>query len=133
MHARPNATVANSSAASPYPNIRYALARRRKLPDPGREARREVVHRPIMTITLHDRNPPRLALRARVAGWVRGPTFGRDIAIVLVIKFALLMMLKYAFFNHPLADNMSMPPALVAQALLSVPASHSSQGDQHAR
>jgi hypothetical protein len=87
-----------------------------------------------MTVTLHDRNTPRPALRARVAGWMRGPTFGRDIAIVLAIKFALLMVLKYAFFNHPLADNnMSMPPALVAQALLSVPASHSSQGDQHAR
>jgi hypothetical protein len=86
-----------------------------------------------MTITLHDRNPPRTGLRTRLAGWVRGPTFGRDIAIVLVIKFALLMVLKYAFFNHPAAENMSMPPALVAQALLSVPASHPSQGDQHAR
>ena len=103
------------------------------LPDPGRKGRREVVNRPIMTITLHNTNPPRPALRARLARWVRGPTFGRDIAIVLVIKFALLIVLKYAFFNHPLADNMSMPPALVAQALLSVPASHSSQGDQHAR
>jgi hypothetical protein len=86
-----------------------------------------------MTITLTDRNPPRPALRARLAAWVRGPTFGRDIAIALVIKFAFLMVLKYAFFNHPLAENMSMPPALVAQALLSVPASHPSQGDQHAR
>ena len=86
-----------------------------------------------MTITLHDRNPPRSALRARIAAWARGPTFGRDIAIVLAIKFALLMMLKYAFFNHPLAENMSMPPALVAQALLSAPGPHPSQGDQHAR
>ena len=86
-----------------------------------------------MTITLHDRNPPRATLRARIANWARGPTFGRDIAIVLVVKFVLLMMIKYAFFNHPMAENMSMPPALVAQALLSVPASHPSQGDQHAR
>jgi hypothetical protein len=101
--------------------------------DPGRVTRCEVVLRPIMTITLHDRNPSRPALRARLASWVRGPTFGRDIAIVLAIKFALLMVLKYAFFNHPQADNMSMPPALVAQALLSVPVTHSSQGDQHAR
>ncbi|WP_090684931.1 cytochrome oxidase putative small subunit CydP [Paraburkholderia phenazinium] len=86
-----------------------------------------------MTITLHDRNPPRPALRARFAGWLRGPTFARDIAIVLIAKFALLMVIKYAFFNHPAAENMNMPPALVAQALLSVPASHPSQGDQHAR
>jgi hypothetical protein len=86
-----------------------------------------------MTITLNDRNPPRPALHARLAGWVRGPTFGRDIVIVLAIKFSLLMVLKYTFFNHPLAENMSMPPALVAQALLSVPASHPSQGEQHAR
>jgi len=86
-----------------------------------------------MTITLHDRNPSRPTLRARLAGWVRGPTFGRDIAIVLAIKFALLMALKYAFFNHPVAENMSMPPALVAQALLSVPASNPPQGDPHAR
>jgi hypothetical protein len=86
-----------------------------------------------MTITLNDRNSPRRTFRARFASWVRGPTFGRDIAVVLAIKFALLMVLKYAFFNHPLADNMNMPPALVAQALLSLPASHPSQGDHHAR
>jgi type II secretory pathway component PulM len=86
-----------------------------------------------MTIALRHKNLPRTALRARLAGWARGPTFARDIAIVLAIKLALLMVLKYAFFNHPQAEHMSMPPALVAQALLSVPASHSSQGDQHAR
>ena len=86
-----------------------------------------------MATTLSDRNRPRSALHARLAGWVRGPTFGRDIAIVLAIKFLLLGVLKYAFLKHPLAENMSMPPALVAQALLSVPASHPSQGKQHAR
>ncbi|WP_454825661.1 cytochrome oxidase putative small subunit CydP [Paraburkholderia xenovorans] len=86
-----------------------------------------------MTITLNDRNPRRAALRTRLAGWLRGPTFRRDIAIVLAIKFALLMVLKYSFFNHPQAENMSLPPEQVAQALLSVPASHPSQGDQHAR
>ncbi|WP_425195061.1 hypothetical protein [Paraburkholderia phenazinium] len=53
--------------------------------------------------------------------------------IVLVNKFALHMVIKYDFFDHPAAENLSMPPALVAQALLSVPASHPSQGDQHAR
>ena len=86
-----------------------------------------------MTTTLRDRNTPRGSLRAWLAGWVRGPTFGRDIAIVLAIKFALLMALKYTFFNHPQAEHMSLPPDQVAQALLSAPASHSSQGDQHAR
>jgi hypothetical protein len=86
-----------------------------------------------MTITLNHRNTPRPDLRTRLAGWVRGPTFARDIVIVLAIKFVLLLILKYAFFNHPQAQNMSLPPAQVAQALLSLPASYPSQGDQHAR
>jgi hypothetical protein len=86
-----------------------------------------------MTITLNHRNPSRRGLRARCAAWARGPTFARDIVIVLAIKFALLMILKYAFFNHPQAEHMSLPPAEVAQALLAVPASHPSQGGPHAR
>jgi hypothetical protein len=86
-----------------------------------------------MTITLNHRNPSRPTLRLRIAAWARGPTFARDIVIVLAIKFILLMALKFAFFNHPQAEHMSLPPAQVAQALLSVPASHPSQGDQHAR
>ncbi|WJF89969.1 hypothetical protein QS306_12815 [Paraburkholderia bonniea] len=85
-----------------------------------------------MTITLN-RKPPPLSLRTRLAAWVRGPTLTRDIAIVLVVKFVLLMTLKYAFFNHPQAKHMSLPPAQVAQALLSVPAPQPSQGDPHAR
>ncbi|MFD1558972.1 cytochrome oxidase putative small subunit CydP [Paraburkholderia silviterrae] len=60
-------------------------------------------------------------LRARFLQWARGPTFGRDIVLVLAFKLVLLMALKYAFFNHPQAENMTMPPAAVAQALLSVP------------
>ena len=86
-----------------------------------------------MTLALNRNRTPRPSLRKRLAGWVRGPTLARDIAIVLAIKFALLMALKYAFFNHPQAEHMSLPPEQVAQALLSVPASHPSQGDQHAR
>ena len=58
---------------------------------------------------------------ARALQWARGPTFGRDIVLVLAFKLVLLMALKYAFFNHPQAENMAMPPAAVAQALLSVP------------
>lgn len=86
-----------------------------------------------MTIALNRNTAPRSSLRKRLAGWVRGPTLARDIAIVLAIKFVLLMALKYTFFNHPQAEHMSLPPEQVAQALLSVPASHPSQGDQHAR
>jgi hypothetical protein len=88
-----------------------------------------------MTITLNLRNSLRAAswTWTRIAGWARGPTFARDIAIVLAIKFALLFALKFAFFNHPQAQHMSLPPEQVAQALLSVPASNPSEGDHHAR
>ncbi|WCM20238.1 hypothetical protein NDK50_01805 [Paraburkholderia bryophila] len=86
-----------------------------------------------MTIALKRNNRPRPNLRKRFDGWVRGPTLARDIAIVLAIKFVLLMALKYTFFNHPQAEHMSLPPEQVAQMLLSVPAAHPSQGDQHAR
>ena len=86
-----------------------------------------------MTTALNRSTTRRPSLRKRIHDWVRGPTLARDIAIVLAIKFVLLMALKYAFFNHPQAEHMSLPPEQVAQALLSVPASHPSQGDQHAR
>ena len=86
-----------------------------------------------MTIVLNQRNIARSTLRARIASWVHGPTLGRDIVIVLAIKIILLSVLKFAFFNKPQAENMSLPPAQVAQALLSVPASHPSQGDHHDR
>ncbi|PRY05548.1 MULTISPECIES: cytochrome oxidase putative small subunit CydP [unclassified Paraburkholderia] len=86
-----------------------------------------------MTTALNRSTTRRRSLRQRFHGWVRGPTLARDIAIVLAIKFVLLMALKYTFFNHPQAEHMSLPPEQVAQALLSVPASHPSQGDPHAR
>jgi hypothetical protein len=86
-----------------------------------------------MNLSLPERPVSRITLRERFVAWARGPTFARDIIIVLAIKFVLLMVLKYAFFNHPQADNMSMSPALVAQAILSLPATPPSQGDQHAR
>ncbi len=78
---------------------------------------------------------PAAPLRGRILRWARGPTFARDIVLVLVIKLVLLMALKYAFFNHPQAENMSMRPADVAQAILSVPATTPpkvDQGDHHA-
>jgi hypothetical protein len=86
-----------------------------------------------MTIALNRSSTLRSRWRKRLTTWVHGPTLARDIAIVLTIKFALLMVLKYTFFNHPQAEHMSLPPEQVAQALLSTPASHPSQGDQHAR
>ncbi|WP_322043884.1 cytochrome oxidase putative small subunit CydP [Paraburkholderia sp. J67] len=76
-----------------------------------------------------------LLLGARILQWVRGPTFSRDIVLVLAFKLILLMALKYAFFNHPQADNMTMRPADVAQAILSVPVPPEKippQGDHHA-
>ncbi|PMS21265.1 hypothetical protein C0Z18_08875 [Trinickia dabaoshanensis] len=65
----------------------------------------------------------RTALAASFARFRRRPTFARDIALVLTLKVLLLIALKYAFFNHPRAADMSMPPAEVARALLSSPAS----------
>jgi hypothetical protein len=75
----------------------------------------------------------RRGLAARIVAWARGPTLARDIAAVLTLKLVLLVALKYAFFNHPQAEHMSMPPAAVAQALLSVPATRPSQGADHAQ
>lgn len=69
--------------------------------------------------------------RGRIVAWSRGPTLARDITVVLIVKLALLTALKYAFFNHPQAAHMSLPPAAVAEKLLSVPAPVPSQGDQH--
>jgi hypothetical protein len=86
-----------------------------------------------MTIALNRNDTHRSRWRQRFMRWVRGPTMARDVAIVLAIKFVLLMALKFTFFNHPQAEHMNMPPEQVAQALLSVPAPHPSQGDQHAR
>ncbi|MBB5416801.1 hypothetical protein GCT19_10290 [Paraburkholderia sp. CNPSo 3155] len=86
-----------------------------------------------MTIALNRSSTVRSRVRGRFIRWVRGPTLARDIAIILAIKFALLMALKFTFFNHPQAEHMMLPPQQVAQALLSVPAPHPSQGDQHAR
>jgi hypothetical protein len=74
--------------------------------------------------------PPR-GLRARLHAWIHGPTLGRDLVIVLCIKLALLMLLKHMFFDHPLAEHMSMPPAAVAAHMLSVPAADSTQRVRH--
>ncbi|NML33194.1 cytochrome oxidase putative small subunit CydP [Paraburkholderia antibiotica] len=86
-----------------------------------------------MTIAINRSSTARSRWRNRFTRWVRGPTLARDIALILTIKFALLMVLKYTLFNHPQAQHMTLPPEQVAQALLSTPAPHPSEGDQHAR
>lgn len=63
----------------------------------------------------------RSALLTNIHRWVRNRSFSRDVAVVLAVKLALLIVLKLAFFNHPQAANLSMPPAEVARALISVP------------
>ena len=70
---------------------------------------------------------------ASLGRWARGPTFARDITLVLALKVVLLIGLKLAFFNHPRASDMSLPPAEVARALLSSPAPRVSQGVGHAQ
>ncbi|WP_116139141.1 cytochrome oxidase putative small subunit CydP [Trinickia diaoshuihuensis] len=70
---------------------------------------------------------------ASLARFRRSPTFARDIALVLALKILLLAALKFAFFNHPRAADMSMPPAEVARALLSSTASRVPQGVGHAQ
>ncbi|KGS32677.1 hypothetical protein X989_181 [Burkholderia pseudomallei MSHR4378] len=69
--------------------------------------------------------------RDRAAAWARGPTLARDISIMLAFKLVLLIALKYAFFNHPQAAHMSLPPAVVAAQLLSATPSAPTEGDRH--
>lgn len=73
-----------------------------------------------------------VARHTKLRRWANRPTFARDIVVVLAFKLVLLLALKYAFFNHPQAENMSMPPAEVARAMLSVPEPNPSQGDRNA-
>lgn len=89
------------------------------------------------TDTAHDESDGKPAVRPSQASsirhWVRGPTFARDIALVLALKVVLLIGLKLAFFNHPRAPDMSLPAADVARVLLSAPATHTPQGVGHAQ
>jgi hypothetical protein len=46
-------------------------------------------------------------LRRRGEGWWRRLSpLGRDIVVILVIKFAALALLWWAFFSHPAAPHM---------------------------
>lgn len=73
-------------------------------------------------------------LSRRFPAWLRDRPLARDIAIILCIKFVLLMVIKYAFFNQPVARHMSLPPDVVAHQLLATPINpRSTQGDHDAR
>jgi len=86
-----------------------------------------------MISTSDPRTAQPLARHTKLRRWASRPTFARDIVLVLALKLVLLLALKYAFFNHPQAENMSMPPAEVARAMLSAPEPNPSQGDRNAR
>lgn len=63
--------------------------------------------------------------------WHR-PGLVRELTLVVMAKVAILLVFKYTLFSHPQAPHMELPPAQVAQALLSVPASHPpASGDHH--
>ncbi|WP_072628674.1 cytochrome oxidase putative small subunit CydP [Pandoraea thiooxydans] len=64
--------------------------------------------------------------------WLRRHPFGRDIAVVLLAKVALLAAIKFAFFNRPVAEHMRLPPNEVARALLS-PQIAQQEGARHAQ
>jgi hypothetical protein len=61
----------------------------------------------------------------------RGGSLKLELIAVLVVKAALLLVLKELFFSHPAAEHMQLPPADVARALLDSPAS--SHGAPHAK
>jgi hypothetical protein len=44
--------------------------------------------------------------------------FGRDLALVLLVKFIVLALIWFAFFRAPLAPRMTMPPATVADRIV---------------
>jgi hypothetical protein len=60
-----------------------------------------------------------------------GSSLKVELIVVLALKAALLFALKELFFSHPAAENMQLPPAVVAQALLHAPASV--KGARHAK
>ncbi|WP_449413807.1 cytochrome oxidase putative small subunit CydP [Pandoraea soli] len=82
--------------------------------------------------------PAIAALRAwAMQRWRNRPSrFMFEILIVLAIKVALLLILKHAFFNAPMAKHMQLPPDVVARALIGpqaveAPSPTPSQGVRH--
>ena len=43
---------------------------------------------------------------------------GRDIAVILILKFAALGLLWWAFFSHPTATRMRVEPSRIEARLL---------------
>jgi hypothetical protein len=80
----------------------------------------------------HAHQPLRSGLAGLVSRTLRRPGLARELTIILAIKFVILVIFKYTLFSHPQAPHMELPPAQVAQALLSVPASRPPvSGDHH--
>jgi hypothetical protein len=50
----------------------------------------------------------RLTLPRWRARWIGLSPLGRDIAVILVVKFAALALLWWVFFSHPAARHMSV-------------------------
>jgi len=44
---------------------------------------------------------------------------GRDLVVILILKFAALALLWWAFFSHPTATHMRVEPSRVEARLLS--------------
>ena len=60
----------------------------------------------------------RLTLPRWRARWARSSPLGRDLAVILVVKFAALALLWWAFFSHPAARHMTVEPPRVETHLI---------------
>jgi hypothetical protein len=63
-----------------------------------------------------DQQPP--SARWPDGSWLRLSPLGRDIAVILVVKFAALGLLWWAFFSHPTATHMRVESARIEARLL---------------
>lgn len=70
------------------------------------------------------RTTPRTGAAGAFAAILRRPGLARELTLIVMVKVAVLLVFKYTLFGHPQAPHMELPPTQVAQALLSVPASH---------
>jgi len=52
------------------------------------------------------------------ARWARLSPLGRDIIVILVVKFAALALLWWAFFSHPAARHMTVEAPRVEAHLI---------------
>jgi len=51
--------------------------------------------------------------------WMRLSPLGRDVVVILVLKFAALALLWWIFFSHPTATHMRVESSRVEARLLS--------------